>query len=577
MMPDPSRSLAALRFGAVAVLAIGVAACATTPAASGSADAPVAKRQAAAPKGESESLMAAENALREGDCRAASENYLAAARLSSEARIAIRATELGVGCRQFSTARVAAQRWRELEPWSGEAALASALVALKRYDLTEARNALTAWRDSGSAGSQDPLQFAELLERESDSTALYRVFGDVLVHDDSTAEVLLAQARLALSAQNMRAAMDAAQRASTLDADMVEAQTIVLRALSVLGEHNAAIAGAKALNADALQGEDVYLLADLLAAADQETAAREELLRLATTSETRLGAERRLIAMEIRDGNLDAAERRLGPLMGERGNTAMAILYLAQVAERRGDDDRAIQSYRLLADSSLALSARSAAARLMLKRGDRKSALALLDEFAAQNPESAIEAGATRSLLLAQAGDVADALKGLDELREQYPDHPDLDYQRATVLETGGRTRDAVAQFEGALKLRPGDPQLLNALGFTLADHKLRLARAEQLVRAALEVSPDNPAIQDSLGWVLYRRGKPAAAVPILALAWNNSSDPEIGAHYGEVLWKSGDEGQARYIWQQALNSNPKHQHLLETMARLTGEDAAAH
>ncbi len=122
--------------------------------------------------------------------------------------------------------------------------------------------------------------------------------------------------------------------------------------------------------------------------------------------------------------------------------------------------------------------------------------------------------GTTRAHLLAEAGDVDAALQGLDALGEQYPDHPDLAYQRATVLETGGRTRAAVAQFEQALKLRPDDPQLQNALGFTLADHKLQLVRAEQLVRAALAVSPDNPAIQDSLGWVLFQRGKSAVAVP---------------------------------------------------------------
>ncbi len=62
---------------------------------------------------------------------------------------------------------------------------------------------------------------------------------------------------------------------------------------------------------------------------------------------------------------------------------------------------RAIQSYRLLADTPLGLAARSAAARLMMKRGERKGALALLDDYAAQNPDAAMEVGATRAHLLA--------------------------------------------------------------------------------------------------------------------------------------------------------------------------------
>lgn len=549
----------------LAALTVLAAGCATSPQGKPA-------RAAGTPKGESEALMAAEMALRDGNCREASTNYLVAAQVSTEAQVASRASQLALGCNQLTTARAATARWRELEPWSGDAALATALVALKRYDLDEARTALVAWRDSGSAGSQDPLAFAEVLARESDATALYRIFGDVLVGDDPTADVLLAEARLALAAQNMDVALKSARRAAELDSRLTEATTIALRALSVLGNDDEAIAGARALPAETLTGEDVYLLADLLNAADREEEADRELQKLAAQEETRLGAERRLIGMAIRNGDLNGAEKRLAPLMGESGNTALALLYLAQLAERRGDDARAIQSYRLLGNSSLALPARSAAARLMLKRGDRQNAMALLDEFAAQNPQSALEAGTTRAQLLAEVGDLDDALKGLDELQEAYPDYPDLDYTRATVLETAGRTREAIAEFERALKKRPQDVQLQNALGFTLAEHKQKLPRAEQLVRSALAVSPDNAAIQDSLGWVLYRRGKTREALPVLSRAWRNSSDAEIASHYGEVLWKSGDQGQARYVWQQALNSDPAHQHLRETMQRVTGE-----
>jgi tetratricopeptide (TPR) repeat protein len=559
MMPYPMRLLAALLttwlFAGTAVSA--------APAAS---------------RGESESILAAENALRDGDCRGASENYLAAAKVSAEVSVATRATQLAVGCEQLATARAAAARWRQLAPYSGDAALAAALVALKRYDLDEARTALIAWRESGSSGTQDPLRFAEALEQQTDATALHQVFGDVLVGDDPSADVLLAQAQLGVAAQDMRAAMASAQRALAIEADMVPAQTLVLRALSVLGEDNAAIEGARALTSsqgDSLKGEDVFLLPDLQVAADRHEDARRELDRMAKVAETRSGAARRLVALDLDEGNFDAAEARLGPMMGERGSTAMALYFLGQLAERRGDDARAVQNYRLLADSSVALAARTSAARLLLKHGDRRSALALLAEYAAQNPESAIETGIATAQLLAQSGDVDAALQGVDDLLQRYPEHPDLVYQRATILETGGRTREALNTFEGALKSRPADPQLTNALGFTLADHNMKLSRAETLVREALKVSPDNPAIQDSLGWVLYRRGRSTEALPVLERAWRNSHDSEIAAHYGEVLWKSGDEGQARYIWQQALNRSPDHKGLRGTMARLTGESAS--
>lgn len=517
--------------------------------------------------------MAAENALRQGDCRGASENFLAAALASSDPGVAARASQLAVGCEQLLSARAAAQRWLQLEPYSGDAALTAALVALKRYDLTEARKALVAWRDSGSAGSQDPLRFAELLAQETEPTAVYRVFREVLVGDDPTSDVLLAEARLALAAQNMRVAREAASRALKLDSGLTEARVIELRAQSVQGEHDAAIAGARGLQGN-LAGEDLFLLADLLTAADRNADARRELEMLAAAPATRVAAERRLIALDLHEGDFDAAEKRLAPLLGERSTTVLALLISAQIAEQRGDDTRAMQSYRLLLDSPLALTARSAAARLLIKHDEAESAIALLDDYAAQNPESRVEVGATKSQLLAQAGDLPAALKTLNDLEVQYPGHPDIEYQRATVLETGGKTREALAQFERALKARPDDPQLSNALGFTLADHGQKLERAESLVRHAIEISPDNPAIQDTLGWVMFRRGKVKESLPVLQRAWRNSGDGEIAAHYGEALWKSGDEGQARYVWQQALNINPAHEGLQATMARLTGEGA---
>ncbi len=569
MMPEAPPVAAALRGGLLVVLALATA-CSTTGTPERASTTP---SEVVSPRGESEALMTAQAALREGDCRKASDSYLAAARFSEDPDVAMRASQLALSCENLTTARAAAARWRELSPYSGEAALAAALVAMKRYDMDESREALAAWRDSGHSGSQDPLSFAEALAEEADATLVYRLFGEVLLGADPAAEVLLAQARLAMAAYNMQVALDAAQRATMLNPNMMEARTIALRALSMMGHHDAALAGLDALRAEELAGEDIYLRADLLLGAGRTADAEEELERLAASPGTAGGAERRLITLALRNGRLAAAEGRLQSLLGERGNTALAILYFAQLAERRGDTARAIQSYQLLADSVMGLSARASAARLLMKEGARADALKLLDDHAEQNFQDALEAGLVRAQLLVDSGDLKGALAGLDDLAERYPDHPDIDYARATALESGGRTRQAISTFERALQLRPEDPQLLNALGYTLADHRMRLAVAEQHVRRALAISPDNPAIQDSLGWALYRRGRAEEALPVLERAWQNSLDAEIGSHFGEVLWKAGEESQAHYVWQQALNGSPDHTGIRATIKRLTGED----
>jgi tetratricopeptide (TPR) repeat protein len=566
MMPEATPFAAVLRGGLLVVLALATACSTTTPLRT---DAPAAVD----PQVESEALQAAQTALREGDCRTASESYLRAARSSDDPEVAMRASQLAMGCENLTSARLAAARWRELVPYSGEAALAAALVAMKRYDVDEAREALAAWRDSGHSGTQDPLSFAEVLADEADAALVYRLFGEVLMGDDPAAEVLLAQARLALSAYNMQAALDAARRAGELDPNMIEAQAITLRALSMLGQHDAALAGAAALPAEELRGEDAFLLADLLQGAGRNADAEQELEILVERPETAAGAARRLISLAHGQGRLDAAEQRLEELFSRTGVTPLGVLYYAQLAERRGDTERAIESYRVLGDSAMGLSARASAARLLMKEGATAEALQLIDEHGEQNIRDALEAGLTRAHLQSVSGDLKGALATLDELAKRFPDHPDIDYSRATVLESAGRTRQAVAEFERALKRRPEDPQLLNALGYTLADHGMRLRDAESYVRKALTVSPDNPAIQDSLGWVLYRGGRQQQALDYLERAWLNSQDAEIGAHFGEVLWKSGAEDRAYYVWQQALAGSPDHEGVRATIKRLTGED----
>jgi tetratricopeptide (TPR) repeat protein len=109
---------------------------------------------------------------------------------------------------------------------------------------------------------------------------------------------------------------------------------------------------------------------------------------------------------------------------------------------------------------------------------------------------------------------------------------------------------------------------LLNALGYTLADHNLELSRAESLIRRALVAMPDNPAALDSLGWVRFRQGDSKVALVTLERAYYISHDSEIAAHWGEAIWASGDHSQARKVWAAALAREPDSQQLKATLAR---------
>jgi Flp pilus assembly protein TadD len=119
------------------------------------------------------------------------------------------------------------------------------------------------------------------------------------------------------------------------------------------------------------------------------------------------------------------------------------------------------------------------------------------------------------------------------------------------------------------IELKPDHQHAYNALGYSLAERNVRLPEARTLIKKALELSPGEPSITDSLGWVEYRLGNHAEAVRLLRDAYRSQPDAEIAAHLGEVLWVSGQLEEAKRIWREARGRDAANDVLRETLARL--------
>ena len=115
----------------------------------------------------------------------------------------------------------------------------------------------------------------------------------------------------------------------------------------------------------------------------------------------------------------------------------------------------------------------------------------------------------------------------------------------------------------------PNDPAALNALGFTLADHDKQLSHARKLIERAHAVAPRNAAILDSMGWVSFRQGHAADALPFLTAAYADDHSGDIAAHLGEVLWNLGQQDKAESIWAEAALIDSDNALLKSTRKRL--------
>jgi len=156
----------------------------------------------------------------------------------------------------------------------------------------------------------------------------------------------------------------------------------------------------------------------------------------------------------------------------------------------------------------------------------------------------------------------AEAINAYDRVigRIRQPTQSDwaIYYSRGIAYERTGQWTRAEADFNHALELSPEQPSVLNYLGYALADMGRNLDQARDMIQRAAARRPNDGAITDSLGWVLYRQGKVAEAAKLLERAVGlEPEDPTITAHLGDAYWATGRKIEAQYQWRRALTLNP--------------------
>jgi len=134
-----------------------------------------------------------------------------------------------------------------------------------------------------------------------------------------------------------------------------------------------------------------------------------------------------------------------------------------------------------------------------------------------------------------------------------------LYYARGITKERTQRWPEAEADFRKALELEPDQPLVLNYLGYSLVEMRLKLDEAQQMIEKAVEQRPEDGYITDSLGWVLYTLGKYEEAVaPMERAVELVPVDPIINDHLGDVFWKVDRKLEAEFQWRRALSFEPE-------------------
>jgi tetratricopeptide (TPR) repeat protein len=152
-----------------------------------------------------------------------------------------------------------------------------------------------------------------------------------------------------------------------------------------------------------------------------------------------------------------------------------------------------------------------------------------------------------------------------------------LYYGRAITEDTLHDWPAADADLHRALALQPGQPFVLNYLGYSEALRGVHLAQAQTMIEEALQVDPNEGAIVDSLGYVLLRRGKIAEAMKVQIRAVQAApTDAEVNAHLADIFAAAGDRLAARNQWERALALHPDKAEAAKIEAHLRHDDAGS-
>ncbi len=213
------------------------------------------------------------------------------------------------------------------------------------------------------------------------------------------------------------------------------------------------------------------------------------------------------------------------------------------------------------ASSPWSISAEIRRANALRASGDPAAGITALRNLAEAHPEN-IEA---QSAL----GDALRTDEQYDEAAEAYGNaialinspqqaHWVIFYTSGISNERAGNWDTAEAAFRTALELQPGQPLVLNYLGYSMVEQQRNLDEALEMIETAVAAQPDDGYITDSLGWVLYRLGRYEEAVPHMLRAVElTPDDPVINDHLGDVLWKVGRKREAEFQWRRALSFGP--------------------
>ena len=533
-------------------------------------------------------LLVGEITAQEGEAGAGFALLLDAARKTNDAQLYQRATEIALQSRSGEAALQAALAWKQAQPTSRDPNryVLQILIALNRISDTSIplKNGieLALATDRSLAIAAIPRAYARVSDKKLASAVVEEALASYLVNPATAGSAWTTVGRMRLAAGDAAGALNAVKKGLVHEPN---AEGLVLVALELmdpsLPEAEVVIKKYQANNAQAIPEIRMGYARGLLDA--QRYAEATTQLQIVIRDKPDFAPAWLVLGtLQLQDNQLTPAHASLERYVAlsqpalqqaaeEETNRGLAQAYLslAQIAEKRKDFAGAENWVSKIANSEDLMQAQTRRASILANNGKLAEGRQLIRSLPERNP------GDAQLKLLAEIGLLRDmkqyqpAYDLLAEVIAKSPAEAELIYDQAMMAEKLNKLPEMESLLRRVIEIKPEFHNAYNALGYSLADRNMRLPEAKKLILKALEYVPNDPFIRDSLGWVEFRMGNQAEALKIFAEAFKAKPDPEIAAHFGEVLWSLGQRDRALAIWREGQMLNPENETLLETLKRL--------
>ena len=513
-------------------------------------------------------FLVAELAAQRGDTEGALAIFHRLARELKDPAIARRAVETAIRARAFGPALESATLLLELEPESSLAREIIAALLANEGDLAKAKDRLGLLLAKNPNRGPIVMQLSNLLAKFPDKAATLAATQSIVEPYMRTPEAHYAIGVAALIAGQVDLAAKEADQALAIQPAWEQGAILkaqVLRKSSpsdVLPFYQQFVAAHP-------KSQEVRMQLGRELAAERKLAEAREQFREAeklTKSDPQAAYAIGLLSLQLEE-YLEAQVAFTRALkQGYREPTSI-YLGLGQAAEGLKRYEEAIGWYQKV-EAGDWVRAQLKIATLIARQQGLAAGREYLQRIEARTEDDNIQMIQVEAQLLRDAKAWNETYEMLSHAVAKYPNSFELLYDRAMAAERIDRLDVLEADLRKVIKMKPDYAHAYNALGYTLADKTKRLNEAKDLIEKAYKLQPDDPFILDSLGWVYFRMGQTQEAIKHLQTAYGQRPDPEIAAHYGEVLWSAGNHDEARKVWNAALSENPNHETLLAVMAK---------